>query len=100
MNIKKQKQTHRYKEQTSGYQWGECGGEGKDRSRGLLVALVVKNPLSSARDKRDLDSFLGWEDPLGEEMATLYSIQYSCLETPMDREAWWATIHTVEKRWA
>ena len=34
-NIIKQKQTHRYKEQTSGYQWGESGGEGQDRSRGL-----------------------------------------------------------------
>ena len=23
--------------------------------------------------------------------------QYSCLENPMDREAWWATIHVVAK---
>ena len=22
-------------------------------------------------------------------------LQYSCLENPMDREAWWATVHTV-----
>ena len=28
MNIKK-KQTHRYREQTSGYRWGEGKGEGK-----------------------------------------------------------------------
>ena len=21
-------------------------------------------------------------------------LQYSCLENPMDREAWWATVHT------
>ena len=33
---------------------------------------------------------LGWEDPLEEGMATL---QYSCLENPMDREAWQATVH-------
>ena len=26
MNITKQKQTHRYREQTSGYQWGEGKG--------------------------------------------------------------------------
>ena len=26
--IAKQKQTHRYREQTSGYQWGEGRGEG------------------------------------------------------------------------
>ena len=23
--------------------------------------------------------------------------QYSCLENPMDREAWWATLHRVTK---
>ena len=34
---------------------------------------------------------LGWEDPLEKEMAT-YSIQYSCLENPMDRGAWWAIV--------
>ena len=35
MNITKQKQTHRYREQTSGYQWGEGSGEGQDVGRGL-----------------------------------------------------------------
>ena len=29
VNITKKKQTHRYREQTSGYQWGEGRGEGK-----------------------------------------------------------------------
>ena len=31
-----------------------------------------------------------------------YPLQYSCLENPMDREAWWATVHGVIKRhhWA
>ena len=24
-------------------------------------------------------------------------LQYSCLENPMDRGAWWATVHRVEK---
>ena len=24
-------------------------------------------------------------------------LQYSCLEKPMDREVWWATVHRVEK---
>ena len=33
MNITKQ--THRYREQSSGYQWGEGSGEGEDRDRGL-----------------------------------------------------------------
>ena len=35
MNTTKQKQTHRYRGQTSGYQWGEEKGKGQDRRRGL-----------------------------------------------------------------
>ena len=37
---------------------------------------------------------LGWEDSLEEEMVThssilfFFSLQYSCLENPMDRGAW------------
>ena len=27
-----------------------------------------------------------------------YPLQYSCLENPMDRGAWWATVHAVTKR--
>ena len=26
-------------------------------------------------------------------------LQYSCLENPMDKGAWRATVHAVEKRW-
>ena len=26
-------------------------------------------------------------------------LQYSCLETPLDRGAWWATVHKVSKSW-
>jgi len=37
---------------------------------------------------------LGWEDPPEKEMAT-----YSCLGNPMDRGAWWATVHRVIKSW-
>ena len=29
VNVTKRKQTHRYREQTSGYQWGERKGEGQ-----------------------------------------------------------------------
>ena len=25
-------------------------------------------------------------------------LQYSCLENPMDRGAWWATVHRIAKR--
>ena len=27
-----------------------------------------------------------------------YPFQYSCLENPVDRGAWWATVHGVAKR--
>ena len=26
-------------------------------------------------------------------------LQYSCLENPMDRGAWWSTVHGVVKSW-
>ena len=26
-------------------------------------------------------------------------LQYSCLENPMNREAWWATVHGVTESW-
>ena len=37
--------------------------------------------------------FLGQEDPLEKEMP----LQYSCLENPMDRGAWLATVHGVTR---
>ena len=40
--------------------------------------------------------FLGWKDP-GEENGN--PLQYSCLDNPMDRGAWRATVHGVMKSW-
>ena len=37
---------------------------------------------------------LGQEDPLEEGMAT-HSSQYSCLENPIDRGSWWASVHRI-----
>ena len=34
VNITKKKQTHRYRKQTSSYQWEERRGEGQNRGRG------------------------------------------------------------------
>ena len=28
-----------------------------------------------------------------------HPLQYSCLENPMDRGAWWAAVHGVAKSW-
>ena len=36
---------------------------------------------------------LGWEDPLEDGNP----LQYSCLENPMDRGAWWATVYGATK---
>ena len=38
---------------------------------------------------------LGWEDSPGEGNSN--PLQYFCLENPMDRGAWWATVHGVTK---
>ena len=38
---------------------------------------------------------LGQEDRLEKEMAN--PLQYSCLENPADRGAWWAKVHGVTK---
>ena len=49
----------------------------------LAQAQVVKN-LPAMREMKVQS--LGWEDPLEKEMG--YSLQYSCLENPMDRGAY------------
>ena len=54
---------------------------------------MVKNPPANAGDVRDEGSILGWDDPL--EGGHGHPLQNSCLENPMDRRAWQATIHRV-----
>ena len=41
------------------------------------------------------DSIPGSERSPGGEHGNLF--QYSCLEKPMDRRAWWATVHGVSE---
>ena len=59
---------------------------------------VVKNPPADARDTEDAGAgpSLGQEGPLWEEMVT-HPLQYSCLENPINKAAWWATVHGVAK---
>ena len=59
------------------------------------VALVVKNLLAYAGDERDAGSIPGSGRSPGGRHGN--PIQYSCLENPMDRGAWWATVHGVAK---
>ena len=55
------------------------------------VALVVKNPLANAGDVRDAGLIPGSGRSPGGGPGNPF--QYSCLENPMDRGTWWATVH-------
>ena len=86
---------------------GEIPGSGSSPGEGLgcplqyswaswasLVAQMIRNLPAM---KETWVPSLGWEAPLEEGMATHSSILV--WRTPMDRGAWWATIHGVAKSW-
>ena len=54
-----------------------------------------KEPTANAGDLRDVGSIPGSERSPGEGNGNL--LQYSYLENPMNRRAWWATVHGVAK---
>ena len=54
---------------------------------------MVKNWLANVGDIRDVGSILGSKRYPGEGHGN--PLQYSCLENPMDRGAWQATVHGV-----
>jgi len=56
---------------------------------------VIKNLPANTGDTRDEGSIPGSGRSPGEENGN--PLQYSCLENPMDRIAWWATVHRVTK---
>ena len=59
------------------------------------MVLVVKNLPAKAGDIRDAGLIPeSGRCPGGGHGKPL---QYSCLENPVDRGAWWATVHGVEK---
>ena len=57
--------------------------------------LVVKNASANTGEVRDKGSILG----LGRSPGGGHDnpFQYSCLENPMDRGAWWAMVHRGAK---
>ena len=57
---------------------------------------MVKNSPPKAGDTRDAVSITGSGRFPGGGNDNL--LQYSCLENPMDRGAWWATAHGVTKQ--
>ena len=57
------------------------------------MALVAKNLPANARDVRDAGSIPGLGRSLGEGNGN--PLQYSCLENPVARGAWLATVHGI-----
>ena len=64
------------------------GGHGSSQ-----VALVIKNLPANAGDVRDTVSIPGSGRTPGGGHGN--PLQYPCLENPLDRGAWWATVRAV-----
>ena len=60
--------------------------------QGFLGGAVVKNLPANAGDTHSIP---GSGRSPGEGNGN--PLQYSCLENPMDRGAWWATVHRVQR---
>ena len=68
----------------------------KDKQQGIVRLprwLVVKKPSANAGAAGDAGSVPGLGRFPGEGNGNL--LQFSCLGNPMDRGAWWATVHGV-----
>ena len=59
------------------------------------MALVIKNSSANVGDIRDVGSIPGSGRFPGERHGT--PLQYSCLENPVNRRGWPATVHRVTK---
>ena len=73
--LTKQKETRRQRKQTCGYQRGNGEGDKLEFAINIYMLLCITGG--------------GHAD----------SLQYSCLEIPLDRGAWQATVHGVAKSW-
>ena len=73
-------------------------GEIKCFSRDYLKGFLGgSNSKESACDIEDPGSIAGSGRPPGEGNGN--PLQYSCPENPMDRGAWWATVHGAARSW-
>ena len=63
---------------------------------GFPSGAEIKNLSTVAGDAEDMGSIPGWGRSHGGGHGN--PLQYSCLENPMDREAWRATVHGVTKK--
>ena len=62
---------------------------------GFPGGSVVKNPPANAGDAGDSVSISGSGRSPGGGNGNPF--QYSCLENPVDKGAWWVTVHGVTK---
>ena len=60
-----------------------------------MVGTMVKNPLISAGDARDVGLTPGSEISPG--VGNGNPLRYSCLENSINRGVWWAIVHEVTK---
>ena len=66
-------------------------------SKASQMALVVRNQSAKAADTGDVGLIPGLERSPGGGYGN--PLLYSCLENPVDRGAWRATVHRVAKSW-
>ena len=71
-------------ERGGGHVWGDFSNKGEVQ---VLSGKVLRLENAICRDKEELACYIG------EGSGT--SLQYSCLENPMDGGAWWAAVHGV-----
>ena len=72
-----------------------CNRGGVGRGKGLPWWLSGKESTCNARDIGDVGSILGLGRSPG--VGNVNALQYSCLENPKDRGAWWATVHGSQR---
>ena len=66
---------------------------GLELQRGFPSALMIKDLPANTGDEEEMGSIPGWGRSPGGRHG--HPLQYSHLEDPTDRGAWWATVHSV-----
>ena len=69
----------------------------REQKQLMLWRRYGKETACQWRRPGEMDLIPGWGRSPGGGHSNPF--QYSCLENPMDRGAWWATVHGVTKSW-